>query len=88
MFIRIRVISAMLSAFALCSCATTASPPLKSIVASGNCTERTASNNTLANNSCITTGKRSYSQTDLQSTGKTSVGDALALLDPALTVKH
>jgi hypothetical protein len=87
MTIRMRATGALIGAFALCSCATTASPPSKSIVASANCTERTASN-TLADNPCARPGERSYSQTDLQSTGKSTVGDALALLDPALTVRH
>jgi hypothetical protein len=88
MTIRMRTTSALLGAFALCSCATTPSPPSKSIAASGNCTEPAAGSNTLANNPCTTPGERSYSQTDLQNTGKTTVGDALPLLDPALTVRH
>ncbi len=31
---------------------------------------------------------RSYSSTDIDRTGKTSVGDALATLDPSVTVHH
>jgi hypothetical protein len=31
---------------------------------------------------------RSYSQDDMERTGKTNVGDALQLLDPSLSVHH
>jgi hypothetical protein len=37
---------------------------------------------------CTATPGRSYSQTDIERTGKVNVGDALPLLDPSITIHH
>jgi len=37
---------------------------------------------------CSASPIRSYSQDDVQRTGQTNVGDALRMLDPAITVHH
>jgi hypothetical protein len=87
MTIRMLTTGAVLGAIGLCGCATTTGTPSKSAAASANCTESVAGR-TLPENPCTTPGERSYSQTDLQNTGKTTVGGALPLLDPALTVRH
>jgi hypothetical protein len=85
MTIRLLTCSAIVGAFALCSCAT--SPPPKSLVAA-DCVGQSAGSYAPSNSLCATPGVRSYSQTDLQRTGKVSAGDALSMLDPAVTVKH
>jgi hypothetical protein len=84
----LRTFSAMVGAFALCGCATIASPPSKSLVATDHCADRLTGSDITANASCMPPGVRSYSQADLQSTGRSTVSDALPMLDPALTVKR
>ena len=37
---------------------------------------------------CTAAPGRSYSQSDVERTGKVNVGDALPLLDPSITVHH
>jgi hypothetical protein len=50
--------------------------------------DRAADSHALANNPCTTPGERAYSQSDLQRTGKTTVSEALPLLDPALAIRR
>jgi hypothetical protein len=37
---------------------------------------------------CSASPGRTYSQTDVERTGQTNVGDALQMLDPSITVHH
>jgi hypothetical protein len=88
MKIRILLATALLGACALCGCATIANSPSKSVVASADCADPAAAGNAVNNDACSAPGRRSYSESQLRSTGKTSAGEALALLDPAVTVRH
>ena len=82
---RLQLTGAVLAAWALCGCATIATTA-RSTAAADRCADSAVGGNGLKN--CAQPGVRSYSQTDLERTGKTSAADALALLDPAVVVKH
>lgn len=84
---RIRVTGVLLTALAICGCASNATTA-SSTAAARSCTDSAVSGNTVAHDACVKPGERSYSQADIERTGKTSAGDALALLDPAIVVKH
>ena len=85
MTIRLFTCGAIMGTFALSGCAT--SPPPKSLVAA-DCVGQSAASYAPSNSPCATPGVRSYSQTDLERTGKVSAADALSMLDPAVTVRH
>ncbi len=85
MTIRLVVCSAIIGTVALCGCAT--SPSSKSLVAA-DCVGQSTGSFAPSNSPCATPGVRSYSQTDLERTGKVSAADALSMLDPAVTVRH
>jgi putative hemolysin len=89
---QLRVVSAIAAALALAACAT-ATPNVKpnatSAAASKNpaCVSQTGSRIPVERADCTAFG-RSYSGDDLDRTGRTTVGDALAVLDPSITVHH
>jgi hypothetical protein len=82
-------IAVVIAAAALFGCATTAEnakakPAASAAVKDPYCLTETGSRLT-GNSKCRGFG-RSYSNEDIGRTGQTSAGDALALLDPAITV--
>jgi hypothetical protein len=86
-----RTCAALLAAFSICGCATPNSPPPNT---AGNpfgpstCLTSTGSNIPAGPDMrCVATG-RSYSQTDIDQTGKSTVAGALRNLDPSLTITH
>lgn len=79
---------AMVGVSALCGCASTATSQSRPMVTSVSCAGRAIRDASPTVNACDPAGKRTYSQADLQSTGKTNVGDALSMLDPSVTVSH
>lgn len=85
---RLLICGALAGAFVLCGCATTATTPSKSNIASNDCAGRITGSSALANHACTAPGVRSYTQADLQSTGRATVGEALPMLDPRVTVQH
>jgi hypothetical protein len=52
------------------------------------CAMETGSRIPMKPGDCSTAPGRSYTQTDVERTGKFNVGDALPLLDPSITVHH
>jgi hypothetical protein len=86
-----RTCAALLAALSICGCATPNSPPPNTAggpVRSFTCLTSTGSNIPAGpGRPCVATG-RSYSQTDLDQTGKTTVAGALGNLDPGLTITH
>jgi hypothetical protein len=52
------------------------------------CSLSTASRIPARPDECSISPGRSYSQTDMQRTGQTNVGDALQMLDSSITVHH
>jgi len=52
------------------------------------CSLATASRLPAKPDECSATPGRTYTQTDVQQTGQTNVGDALQMLDPSITVHH
>jgi hypothetical protein len=87
----IRILGAIVAGFALCGCASTAgtSTPAATSARTNDptCLADTGSRLPAGKKGCRGTG-RSYTQDDLQRTGETDVGDALAHLDPSVTVHH
>ncbi len=83
----LRMSAVLLGALAVCGCASPASAPSR-LTAQSKCMDRAADSHALANNPCTTPGERAYSQSDLQRTGKTTVSEALPLLDPALAIRR
>jgi hypothetical protein len=86
--LRTILICTLVSASAL-GCATTHQQPNaqpETRVAASNCPMKTGSHIPRPNE-CSGPG-RSYSGTDLQSTGQTDLGQALQMLDPSITVHH
>jgi hypothetical protein len=85
-----RTCAALLAALSICGCATPNSPPPNTAgrPLSSSCLTSTGSNIPAGpGRDCIATG-RSYSQTDIEQTGKTTVAEALRNLDPSLTITH
>jgi len=76
-------------ALALCGCATTNTPPPKTAnTVSPPCLTSTGSRIPASPGApCVAFG-RSYSQTDIEETGKTTAGGALGYLDPSVTITH
>jgi hypothetical protein len=85
----IRILGAIVAGFALCGCASTAGNVTSKSLAKSDptCLADTGSRAPGLKGDCRGTG-RSYTQFDLQRTGETDVGDALAHLDPSITVHH
>ena len=83
-----RTWAALLTALSICGCATTNSPATAGGPAGPSCLTSTGSRIPAGPGSnCIAAG-RSYSQTDLDQTGKTTAAGALANVDPSLTITH
>jgi hypothetical protein len=84
-----RTLAAMLAALTICGCAATTGPSTAGGPAGpSSCLTSTGSRIPAGpDNPCIATG-RSYSQTDINQTGKTTVAGALSNLDPSLTITH
>jgi hypothetical protein len=61
-------------------------PAVATVPASPNCPKATGSRLPHETTQCAAFG-RSYTGEDLKQTGKTSLGDALRMLDPAITVR-
>jgi hypothetical protein len=84
----LRTTGAIIAALVICGCAATSpnvnSKPAAS-AANPNCLAYTGSNITPAKSDCRAFG-RSYSSADIERTGTNSAGDALAQLDPSITV--
>ena len=92
MAICIRIAGAILAGLVLCGCAATvgnssAKPATTATIAKPNCLADITSRIPSGANDFCATG-RSYSNADMQSTGRTNVGEALAQLDPSITVQH
>ena len=84
-----RTCAALLAALSICGCAATNSPKTAGSPAGpSTCLTSTGSRIPAGSDTnCIASG-RSYSQTDLNQTGKTTVAGALGNLDPSLTITH
>jgi hypothetical protein len=85
-----RTCAALLAALSICGCATPNSPTPKTAggpAGPSTCLTSTGSRIAPGPDGCTAWG-RSYSQTDLDQTGKTTVGGALRNLDPSLTITH
>jgi hypothetical protein len=86
-----RTCAAWLAALSICGCATPNSPPPNTAgkpFGPSTCLTSTGSNIPAGPDMhCVATG-RSYSQTDLDQTGKSTVAGALRNLDPSLTITH
>jgi len=83
-----RLLTLTLLLTTLCGCA---ARPMKADDASAPGTDLgcpTSTGSRLSSPGHCTGFGRSYSQADIQSTGKTTVGDALGQLDPDITVHH
>jgi hypothetical protein len=86
-----RFLSAAAAGLMLFGCAATPKDPNSNAAASAalndpNCLTDTGSQ-IVSKSSCRGHG-RSYSSEDIDRTGKTSVADALGVLDPSITVHH
>jgi hypothetical protein len=84
-----RTCAVLLAALSICGCATTNSPNTAGgPLGPSTCLTSTGSRIPAGpDTNCVATG-RSYSQTDIDQTGKTTVAGALRNLDPALTITH
>jgi len=86
-----RTCATWLAALAICGCATSKTPPpntASAAVGSSTCLTSTGSRIPPGPDSNCTAWGRSYSQTDIDQTGKTSAAGALRNLDPSLTITH
>jgi hypothetical protein len=83
-----QIASALIAGMTLCGCATTKPPASAATVNDSSCLKETGSRIPLGPGKCRGFG-RSYSSQDIERTGVvTSAADALALLDPSITVRH
>jgi hypothetical protein len=84
-----RTFAALLAALSICGCATPNTPKTAGgpAVASG-CLTSTGSRIPAGSDGYCTALGRSYSQTDIDRTGKDTVAGALGNLDPSLTITH
>jgi len=85
-----RIVGAIVAGVALFGCATTtdnakSKPATAAVVKDPTCLTETGSRVSSGPAKCRGFG-RSYSSDDIQRTGSTSAGDALALLDSSITV--
>jgi hypothetical protein len=91
MAVKMRILGAFVAGFALCGCASTAGNTSKPSAASAQndptCLVDTGSRLAPGKNGCRGIG-RSYTGEDILRTGQTNAGDALAQLDPSVTVHH
>ncbi len=72
-----------------CTAAPRAQPDTRTAnAATEHCVVRSASRIPTPAGGCSITPGRVYSQQDVERTGQTSVGDALGMLDPSITVHH
>ncbi len=78
---------ALLAALSICGCATTNTPPKNTAAVPPSCLTSTGSRITAGPDSCSAWG-RTYSRTDIDQTGKTTLAGALRSLDPSITVGH
>jgi hypothetical protein len=84
-----RTCAALLTALSICACATTNAPTTAGGAAGpSTCLTSTGSRIPAGPDSNCTATGRSYSQTDLNQTGKTTAAGALANVDPSLTITH
>jgi hypothetical protein len=86
-----RTCAALLAALSICACATPNSPPPKTAggpAGPTSCLTSTGSRIPAGPDRYCTAWGRSYSQTDLDQTGKTTPAAALRNLDPSITVTH
>ena len=88
----VRVVSAISAALVLAACAAgtpNVKPNATSAAVAKNpaCVSETAIRIPSDRADCSAIG-RSYSRDDIDRTGKTNLGDALAVLDPSITVRH
>jgi len=84
-----RACAALLVALSICGCATTNTPHVANTAgapAGSSCIMSTGSLMPGGETNCIT--GRSYSRTDLDRTGRTTVAAGLRNLDPSLTISH
>ena len=84
---RMASLSAIAAAAALAACASTSTTaPAKPVAAQpiAGCVD---SGSRIPQPACVGVG-RAYSHDDLARTGQTTLGDALALLDPTIRVNH
>ena len=92
MTIHMRAVSAIAAALVLAACAAT-NPNVKpnatsaAIAKKPACVSESAIRSPSDHADCSAIG-RSYSRDDIDRTGKTNIGDALAVLDPSITVRH
>jgi len=83
---KIRIAGVMVAGLVLFGCATTTQKPATSAALKDpNCLTETGSRISVGKPSCRGFG-RSYSSEDIQRTGATTAGGALALMDPSITV--
>jgi hypothetical protein len=91
MAINMRILGALAAGFALCGCASTAGSSSKPAASSAQndptCLVDTGSRLPPGKSGCRGTG-RSYTSEDILRTGQTDSADALAHLDPSVTVHH
>lgn len=87
MFTRICAAGTLVAVVVLCGCATTGNPTAKAAPGPNACLTSTGSRLADADTHCTAYG-RSYSQTDLDQTGKTTAAGALGMVDPAVTITH
>jgi hypothetical protein len=89
--LRTLLICAVVSASAMgCSGAPQPRPdgPAAAAASARPCSLPTASRLPAKPDECSATPGRTYSETDVQRTGQTNVGDALGMMDPSITVHH
>jgi hypothetical protein len=83
---KMRIAGSLVAGLVLFGCAATSQKPATSAALKDpNCLTETGSRISVGKPSCRGYG-RSYSSDDIQRTGSTSAGSALALLDPSITV--
>jgi hypothetical protein len=78
---------ALLVALSICGCATTNTQSAMTTRGTSTCLTSTGSRIPSPDTHCTATG-RSYSQTDLDQTGKTTAAGALGMVDPSVTITH
>jgi hypothetical protein len=88
----LRIVGAIVASVALFGCASTtpnatSKPTTAAVVKDPTCLTETGSRISGGASKCRGFG-RAYSNEDLERTGQTSAADALALVDPSITVHH
>jgi len=84
---KIRIAGVMVAGLVLYGCATTSQKPAATAAKDPNCFTDTGSRLPAGKPTCNGFG-RSYSEEDIRRTGSATVGRALALLDPSITVSR